>query len=140
MRLLRLFVILSVLLIVVGGPPIATAEQGGPTEPQYYLIQGKLQVLDVERKTAVIDGYTWDLIADFCEKNVSGLVDVSGRMDFGTSGVDIVYHVIVHPEPVSTADLVKHPIKPTQVDSGSDEIKEIQEKGGKVLKIVVPAT
>ena len=142
--MLRYLVIVSMFTLVVGALPSTVHPEDpiGSSEVEYYLLQGRLQVLDKAQKIAVIDGLTWDLIDDFSEKNVSGGLNLfnQSRTEFKPKPRAVMYYAILQAvaEPVTSSELLKRKVRPTRVNLDDKDIKEINEKGGKIYRIHIP--
>ncbi|RLB06570.1 MAG: hypothetical protein DRG50_05295 [Deltaproteobacteria bacterium] len=102
-----------------------------------YVMEGRLQVLDLDERWALIDGLKWDLTEDFDKKTISSDVAIKwGKVEFGDEGIWVDYYVILRTETEVSSLGEERKVKIKKLDEYS-VIKEVNEAGGKIYKIKV---
>ena len=133
--------ILTTIALVVGAVILVGTIAPAGQDNDYYMVQGSLQVLDRGYKTALIDGLSWPLIDDFSDENIESDVRIFGatRTDFTRRPRVVRYFLVLQPlpMPISSADLLKKRLPTVSTELTTQELKELNEKGAKIYKIVV---
>jgi len=138
----RNLVILATVAFVIGAVMLADTPAPAGQDTEYYMVQGTLQVLDRGYRTALIDGLLWPLIDDFSEQNIRSDIPAfgPGRTDLTRRPRIIQYFLVLQPlpTPISSSDLLGKKLPVISKGLTPEELKELNEKGAKVFKIVVP--